>query len=103
MYYIKDTLIFNLHEFLVREDSSENLIWNENFCSIVSIFNSELEKEIFDNYLNRNKESFYKLLNNVLAEDIYIEEHNEKIANIMKKEIAVSKIVKQMLNEFRGN
>lgn len=101
-YYIKDTLIFNLHKFLVKENSRENLMLKENFCSIVSIFNSELEKEIFDNYLNRNKERFYKLLNDLLVEDIYIEEHNEKIANIMKKEISVSKVVKQMLNEFRN-
>ncbi|MDZ4994722.1 hypothetical protein GNF80_17475 [Clostridium perfringens] len=53
--------------------------------------------------MNRNKESFYKVLNDLLAEDIHIEEYNKKIANIMKKEIAVSKAVKQMLNEFRNN
>lgn len=102
-YYIKDSLIYNLHEFLVREDSSENLMLKEDFCSMVSIFNSELEKEIFDKYLNRNKENFYKVLNDLLAEDIYIEEDNEEIANIMKKEIATSKAVKQMLNKFRNN
>ncbi|HAT4093253.1 TPA: hypothetical protein I9Z34_001757 [Clostridium perfringens] len=53
--------------------------------------------------MNINKEKFYKVLNDLLAEDIYVEEDNEKIANIIKKEIAVSKVVKQILNEFRGN
>ncbi|MDZ4994721.1 hypothetical protein GNF80_17470 [Clostridium perfringens] len=47
-YYIKDTLNYNLHEFLVGEDSYENLILKKEFCSIISIFNSELEKEIFE-------------------------------------------------------
>lgn len=91
-----------MHKFLVKEDSNENIMLKEDFCSIVSIFNSKLEKEVFDNYLNRKKR-FYKLLNDLLAENIHIEEPNEKKANIMKKEIVVSKVVKQMLNEFRNN
>lgn len=96
---LKDTLNYNLHKFLVREENNENLILKEYFGSIVSIFNSELEKKIFDKYLNRNKERFYKLLNDIRAEDIYIEEQ----LILQKKEIAVLKTVKQMLNEFRCN
>lgn len=101
-YYIKNSLIYNFHRFSVREDSAENLILNSYFCSIVSLFNSELERQMFDQYLNENKERFYNLLNNFLSEDFYIEEDNKKTYDIMKKEISVSKVVKQMLNEFRS-
>ncbi|XZM35286.1 ATP-binding protein (plasmid) [Clostridium perfringens] len=101
-YYIKNSLIYNFHRFSVREDSAENLILNSYFCSIVSLFNSELEGQMFDQYLNENKERFYNLLNNFLSEDFYIEEDNKKTYDIMKKEISVSKAVKQMLNEFRS-
>lgn len=48
-YYIKDTLNYNLHKFLVREENNENLILKEYFGSIVSIFNSELEKRYLIN------------------------------------------------------
>lgn len=101
-YYMKNSLICNFHKFLVREDSFENLKLNEYFCSIISLFDSELERQMFDQYLNENKERFYNLLNNFLSEDFYIEENNKKTYDIMKKEISVSKAVKQMLNEFRS-
>ncbi|GAA0846337.1 hypothetical protein GCM10008915_52370 [Bifidobacterium pullorum subsp. gallinarum] len=56
-YFIKDGLNHILHEFLADDD--HEAIWARNrFYKVVVTYNSEIERELFEEYLIKNKQLF---------------------------------------------
>ncbi|MGM7681588.1 helix-turn-helix domain-containing protein [Cytobacillus sp. Hm23] len=101
-YYIKGDIKYKLHEFLLKKTSEEALLAHKRFLSVVLLFDSEVEKEQFNNYLLLNEEFFLRKLNEK-QDNNYIEYGNIKERKEAQKRIATGKILKEMLEEFRIN
>lgn len=99
-YFVKGSLDFILHEFLLS-DNHEAIWARDRFYSGIVIYNSEIERELFEEYL----QSHISLLNELteIEKDSYdwIETDNqcEKIVN--QRRIKIGKAIKKLLEEYR--
>lgn len=102
-YYIKNSLAYNLHNFLFNQESEDARYAKRRFDTIISIFESEEELNEFTKYLKENRKQFDEIFSKYLNQDVYIETNDDLIRKFTKKEIAASKAVKEFLCRFREN
>ncbi|WP_297637759.1 RNA-binding domain-containing protein [uncultured Clostridium sp.] len=100
-YYIKNSLAYNLYEFLFDEENEDAHYAKNKFDSILTIFKSEKEKDEFLKFLDLNREDFNLTLDKYFSENIYIETNDENLKKVVREKIATSKAIKEYLNKFR--
>ncbi|MGD6829295.1 AlbA family DNA-binding domain-containing protein [Bacillus pumilus] len=94
-YFIVDDLRYNLHSFFVDEESEEGLIAYRNFMEVTLIFNDNIEKEDFINFVYHRETDFKKDLK------YQLNQHFSTDNEIFRRRIATAKILKVMLEQFR--
>lgn len=102
-YYVKGSMNYLLHQLLTGQDH-ESLIAKRRLYEVVTLFESELEKELFEEYVTSN----LSLLENCIETEekrksydgLGIESVHEKQHTAQR--IKEGKAMKQMLNHFRG-
>jgi len=98
-YYIKGTLPYIIHEFYYEPDGDEETTSHNNFEECIMIFESEIEKESFENYVQNiwhKKDKF--------TADIWLPHFPEIEGYIMeefKKQYHNVQVLKRMLAEYR--
>lgn len=99
-YFVKDTLNYILHDFLLSNDH-EALSARNKLYSAVIVYESEHEKEEFGYYLKSN---LSKLIEKIEMESSYdwIEDDNERAKQINQDRIKIGKALKKLLQEYRG-
>lgn len=100
-YYVKDSLSYILHEFLLSDDH-EALLARDRLYSAIVIFENEQEREAFEQYLELNLQ---KLNESVEIEACYewIEVGNEREKKINQDRIKVGKAIRKLLQEYRNS
>ncbi|WP_134684879.1 ATP-binding protein [Brevibacillus migulae] len=99
-YFVKNSLNYILHEFLLEDD--HEAIWARNrFYEVVVTFNSEMERELFEEYLVRNKQQFIDEL--CKDEDTYewIYSENEREKKHIRKGIKTGIALNSLLEKYR--
>ncbi len=101
-YFIKDTLNYILHDFLLFDDQHE-AIWARNrLYKAVIIFKSELEKEIFEEYILRNQELFNcEISKENERRDAEIDTERRRERQHIIKRIQTGTALKRLLEKFR--
>lgn len=95
-FFIKDSLEFILHQFL-QENNGEALDARRRFYEAVLIFESESERTMFEEYIQRSREQFLSRVQEALV--------NKRSTNDSRKhedkKIAIGKVLVEMLEDFR--
>ncbi|WP_144522949.1 AlbA family DNA-binding domain-containing protein [Bacillus pumilus] len=94
-YFIVDDFRYNLHSFFIDEECEEGMTAYRNFMEVTLIFNDNVEKEDFINFVYHRETDFKKELKHQLNQ--YFSTDNE----IFRRRIATAKILKVMLEQFR--
>lgn len=100
-YYVKDSLSYIIHEFLLSNDH-EALLARDRLYSAIVIFENEQERESFEQYLELN---LPKLNESVEIEACYewIEVDNEREKKINQDRIKIGKAIRKLLQEYRNS
>ncbi|WP_079914147.1 ATP-binding protein [Paenibacillus sp. 32352] len=99
-YFVKDSLNYILHEFLLEDD--HEAIWARNrFYEVVVTFNNEVERDLFEEYLVRNKQQFIDEL--CKEEDSYewIYSENEREKQHIRSGIKTGIALNSLLEKYR--
>lgn len=99
-YFVKNSLNYILHEFLLDDD--HEAIWARNrFYEVIVTFNSEMERELFEEYLVRNKQQFIDEL--CKEEDSYewIYSENEREKKHIRRGIKTGIALNSLLEKYR--
>ncbi|GMK39098.1 DNA-binding protein [Paenibacillus sp. CCS19] len=100
-YFTKDSASFKLNEFLYNEEDQEEAYARSRFFEVVLLFNDELEKDTFLEYVHHHKDDFINKLNALddhFSVDADTEHHRDHIVERLK----TGKVLNQMLLEFRS-
>ena len=101
-YYIRNSNIYRLQQFLYDPADSENRwAWNR-FMSVVLMFNSEEEHEAFEIYARSNIERLQEAVDNDDSYDYIVTENDTKTASY-KESLRFGKALNQLLNEMRSS
>ncbi|MBW7632585.1 ATP-binding protein [Bacillus licheniformis] len=95
-YFIVDDLRYNLHSFFIDEESEDGMIAYKNFMEVTLTFKNSIEKEDFVNFVYHKEADFKNKLEHESKQ--YFKTDNE----IFQRRIVTARILKQMLEEFRG-
>lgn len=99
-YFIKDSLNYILHEFLAESD--HEAIWARNrFYKVVVIFNSEIERELFEEYLIRNRKLFIDELSKDRDSYEWIYYKNEREKRHIIRGIKTGLAINSLLEKYR--
>lgn len=99
-YFIKDSLNYILHEFLADDD--HEAIWAKNrFYKVIVIYNSEIERELFEEHLIRNKQLFIDELSK--DEDSYdwVDSENKREKKHIRRGIKTGIALNCLLENYR--
>lgn len=100
-YFVKDSLDFILHEFLLSEN--HEAIWaRDRLYSGIVIYNSEIERETFEEYLRSNIHLLNELIE--IEKDSYdwIETENQREKIVNQRRIKIGKAIKSLLEKYRN-
>jgi hypothetical protein len=100
-YFVKGSLDFILHEFLLSEN--HEAIWARNrLYSGVVIYNSEIERELFESYLQNNLPLLNQLIE--IEKDSYdwIETENQREKIVNQRRIKIGKAINSLLEKYRN-
>lgn len=99
-YFIKDSASYKLNKFLYNENDSEETYARRRFFEVVLLFNDELEKELFLNYVYDHQEDFINRLN-VLDNQWFVNVDDKDYRNHIIERLKTGKVLKQMLLDFQ--
>ncbi|WP_337018385.1 hypothetical protein [Oceanobacillus massiliensis] len=100
-YYIKGSLNYILHEFL-SDDDHEAIIAKRRFYKGIVIYNNELEKELFEEYIYQNISFLTKSINNTDESYEWLETENEQEKQDARTKIQTGKELNRLLDNFRN-
>ncbi|MCM2584211.1 MULTISPECIES: AlbA family DNA-binding domain-containing protein [Bacillus subtilis group] len=95
-YYVVNNLKYKLNKIFFDEQSQEEHIAQRNFNEVILIFNSDIEKEAFKEYVIKSINIFEKEFHK--NRDRYFQTDNEKFIRL----IITGLVLNEMLKTFRG-
>lgn len=101
-YFVKESLDYILHEFLLSDD--HEAIWaRDRLYKGIVIYNSEIEKETFEEYLQSNTDLINDLIG--IEEDSFdwIETENQREKIVNQRRIKIGKAIKKLLEKYRND
>ncbi|WP_043110748.1 ATP-binding protein [Paenibacillus pasadenensis] len=99
-YFTMDSASYKLNEFLYNEEDQEEAHVRRRFFEVVLLFNDELEKETFLEYVHHYEDDFINKLNtcdDYFSVDVDTDHHRDHIVERLK----TGKVLNQMLLDFR--
>lgn len=100
-YYIKGTLNYILHEFL-SEDDHEAVMAKKRFYKGIVIYNNELEKELFEEYIYQNISFLTESINNIDDPYEWLETESEQEKQDARTKIQTGEELNRLLDKFRN-
>lgn len=100
-YYLKDSLDHDLTNFLYNQENHEETIAKRRYMQLILLYESDVEKEQFENLIKSNINEVVKELNKRKKENLIFEnlsEHEKKIEN---ERVHTGKLLKELLEQFR--
>lgn len=100
-YFTKGSASYKLNEFLYNEEDQEEAHARRRFFEVVLLFNDELEKETFLEYVHHHEDDFINKLNardDYFSVDVDTVHYRDHIVERLK----TGKVLNQMLLEFRS-
>lgn len=99
-YFIKDSIEYTVHQFYITDNMDEELTARQRFLECVLVFDSELERAQFKEFVIRNYETYN--LDTYKDRLPHFPELEGYIMDEFKKEYLQSQLLQQMLNDFRS-
>lgn len=100
-YFVKGSLDYVLHEFLLSEN--HEAIWaRDRFYSGIVIYNSERERELFEEYIQSNLPLLNELIETEKNSYDWIETENKREKIVNQRRIKIGKAIKNLLEEYRN-
>ncbi|WP_442598208.1 AlbA family DNA-binding domain-containing protein [Neobacillus sp. D3-1R] len=100
-FYVKDNLDYILHKFLQSDD--HEAIWARNrLYSGIIIYNNELEREMFEEYLENNLTFLNELVGAEEESFDWIESETEREKVVNVRRIKIGKVIKSLLEKYRN-
>lgn len=100
-YFIKDSLDYKLLKFLLDDNNHEECYAYRNLCEVILIFENELEKETFFDYIEEHKAKLTRLIKEDIAKYNYLEIENEREKEVVIERLKTGKALNIMLKDFR--
>lgn len=100
-YLIRDSPSYKLNEFLYDEDNHEQGYARRRFFEVVLLFDDNLEKEAFLEYVHFHKNKFLEKLKSLDGEYSWIESNTKRQEEQVVIRLKTGKVLNQMLKEFR--
>lgn len=98
-YFIKDSIEYTIHQFYITDSMDEELTARQRFLECILIFDSELERTLFKEFVIQNYGTYdIDTYNDSLP---YFPELEGYIMDKFKKEYLQSQLLQQMLKDFR--
>lgn len=98
-YFIKDSIEYIVHNFYITDDTDEELTARSKFMACILVFDSEMEKNMFNHYIRK------EYLNHdihLFDDDLpYFPELEGYNMEVFKKRYLDALLLKQLLNNFR--
>ena len=99
-YFVKDSLEYILHVFLGAEN--HEAVWaRDRLYRGIVIFRDEMEKNLFDDYLHRNKQLFDEEFSSANDSHEWIDVRDEHEKQHYLHRIKTGKVMKNLLEKFR--
>lgn len=99
-YFIKDSIEYTVHQFYITDNMDEELTARQRFLECILVFDSELERAQFKEFVIRNYETY--TLDTYKERLPHFPELEGYIMDEFKKEYLQSQLLQQMLNDFRS-
>lgn len=100
-YFIKGSLDYILHQFL-QSDSHEAIWARDRLYKGIVIYNSEIERELFEKYLQSNIPLLDELIDNENDSYDWIETENEREKIINQRRIKTGEVFNNLLEKYRN-
>ena len=100
-YYIKTEIEYKLHKFLFDNSNEDAVYAHNNFMEGVVVFNDEMEKEDFMEYLYLNRKDFEERVEKLKDNYSYITCRTENEKREVIKRLNSNKVANALLKEFR--
>lgn len=102
-YFVKFSTQFYLHLFMFDDTSDEAFYSRRKLLSIVPIFESEDEKDSFENYIKENMKEVLEKMNIDIDEEEYldIEDDNLRVKKFFQGSLNIGRVLVKSLEEFR--
>lgn len=90
--------------FLLQDLLRQGTLVLENHLALIPIYKNDEEKSKVENIINKNKEDFnfkmeHEILKSIISHGSELSEESEMI---VRHDLAVTKVVKNILNEYRA-
>ncbi|MEH7114590.1 ATP-binding protein [Neobacillus niacini] len=102
-YFIKGNLDYSLHLFLLSEDNHEALWARDHLYSGIIIYNSELERELFEEFLNQNEELIIEAMEKDKDSYNWLKCSEDLEKQDVARKIKTGMALKGLLKEFRSH
>lgn len=102
-YFIRNTTLFYLHLFLFDDSSSEAYHSRRKMLNVIPIFESEKEREYFEQYIELNLTNILEKLNISVEEEEFfdIADDNHRLKKITQRSLSIGQILVSALIDFR--
>lgn len=100
-YYIINSQRYQVLNFMYEPQNFEQHNAFEHLMDVVLLFESENEKNLFENYVYSQKENFLSKVETCNKYD-YIDAGNNKISEVFKRRLRVGFVLNEMLINFRA-
>ena len=100
-YFIKGSELYLLHNFLYDDNNFEQQYARRKFYKVIIIYDSVEEKNLFEEYIYTNKETFIKRVSEKEKEFDHIEFDNKLEEKDVRRKLSVGTVLNEMLKEYR--
>lgn len=101
-YFIKTEIDYKIHKFLFKESEHEAVYAHDRFMEVVLVFNNEVEKEEFIEYIHENRKIFEDRVDKLKENYSYIACDIEREKSEVIKRLSANKVANDLLEEFRN-
>src|SRR5699024_5511064 len=100
-YFIEETMLYNIHLFMYKGDSMEEKFAMDKFVECVLVYKSDVEKELFENYILNNWDKVNQSINENNKRVFGTEHLSQRAKEDITKKIKTVKVLKDELEKFR--
>lgn len=100
-YFIEETMLYNIHLFMYKGDSMEEKFAKDKFVECVLVYKSDVEKELFENYILDNWDKVNQSINENNTRVFGTEYLSQLAKEVITKKVKTVKVLKDELENFR--
>ncbi len=98
-YFIKDDILYDLHRYLINEDSYDAVYAHKRFMDVVLLFENDYEKKCFTTYVENNLDLFETIISGNKSNYDYLDIESPEKEQVIRR-LKVAKALKEMQSKF---